>query len=100
MLHELFRLVQFHFKMSDSDHDTTYENDLFLRYGEIQSVEVTGYWKYEFSLLLKTHTHMIEYTYGGNAEDIYRFDPFSVTWRDVAEGGTIGTIRVIPNLLQ
>lgn len=57
--------------------------DLRIIYGEITSVEMRGYWKYEFSLVVKTTTeYYLRVITGGSAEGIYMYNPLETTWSE------------------
>ena len=52
-------------------------------YGCIKSVKFQSYWKYIFALKIQTtkgYTLLVRT--GGNPDDIYRYNPNSITWSE------------------
>lgn len=47
------------------------------KFGEITKVEITNYWKFKFTLRVKTaKNYELDVCTGGNSDDIYKYDPF------------------------
>jgi hypothetical protein len=66
------------------------------KYGKILSVEITNYWKYTFSLTLTTEKGKVMIETGGTADDIYRYNPYSLDW-DEHDGTTMHLWSFEPN---
>ena len=56
-------------------------NELVTKYGHIIFAQVTGYWKFQFTVTVKTEKgYEVDIVTGGDDELIYRYNPFSTSW--------------------
>jgi hypothetical protein len=58
------------------------ENELVSKYGNIIFAKVTGFCKYQFTIYVKTDKgYEVGILTGGDHENIYRYQPFSTSWK-------------------
>ena len=74
----------------DNDEDSWNEDDEYDEYdrlyGTITKVEILGYWKYQFTLQVTTDKgHVLTIITGGDKDDIYKYNPHSLLWKDHPE---------------
>ena len=56
-------------------------NELVTKYGHIIFAQITGYWKYQFTITVRTEKGFeVDIVTGGDHELIYRYNPFSTSW--------------------
>ncbi len=64
--------------------------ELLEKYGSITSVAIDGYYKYSFELTVTTDRKFnLKVCTGGDADDIYRYDPTSFDWDDHLSAGEV-----------
>ena len=60
-----------------------YVTKLIKKYGELCTMEITGYYKYQFIIKAKTSKgYLIELYTGGDAVNIYKYDPLDTSWEE------------------
>jgi hypothetical protein len=61
------------------------ENELISKYGHILFAQPTGYWKYQFTVSVKTDLGFeVDIVTGGNHELIH-YNPFSSSWSHICK---------------